>query len=36
MTHSHVDWPAADTPGLRIGDAAELLQISTKAIRVYH
>lgn len=36
MTNSHVDWPAADTPGLRIGDAAELLQITTKAIRVYH
>jgi DNA-binding transcriptional MerR regulator len=36
MTPSHVDWPAADAPGLRIGDAAELLQITPKAIRVYH
>jgi len=36
MTDSDVDWPAPDTPGLRIGDAAELLQITPKAIRVYH
>ncbi len=36
MTHSHVGWPARDTPGLRIGDAAELLQVTPKAIRVYH
>lgn len=36
MTHAHVDWPAPDTPGLRIGQAAELLQITPKAIRVYH
>ncbi len=36
MTDSHVHWPAPDTPGLRIGDAAELLQITPKAIRVYH
>ena len=35
MTHSHVDWPAPDTPGLRIGDAAKLLQVTPKAIRVY-
>src|SRR5689334_21899944 len=34
--HSHVDWPADDAPGLRIGAAAELLQITPKAIRVYH
>jgi DNA-binding transcriptional MerR regulator len=36
MTHSHVDWPAPDTPGLRIGDTAKLLQVTPKAIRVYH
>jgi DNA-binding transcriptional MerR regulator len=36
MTHSDVDWPAPDTPGLRIGDAAKLLQVTPKAIRVYH
>ncbi len=36
MTDSHVDWPARDTPGLRIGDAAELLQVTPKAVRVYH
>jgi DNA-binding transcriptional MerR regulator len=36
MTHSDFDWPAGDTPGLRIGDAAELMQITPKAIRVYH
>jgi DNA-binding transcriptional MerR regulator len=36
MTDSPLDWPTADTPGLRIGDAAELLQITPKAIRVYH
>jgi DNA-binding transcriptional MerR regulator len=36
MSHSHIDWPAGDAPGLRIGDAAALLQITPKAIRVYH
>lgn len=36
MTRSEIDWPAADTPGLRIGDAAALMQITPKAIRVYH
>jgi len=36
MTHSDIDWPAAENPGLRIGDAAELLQITPKAIRAYH
>src|ERR1700760_4853093 len=36
MKHSDVDWPVGDTPGLRIGDAAQMLQITPKAIRVYH
>jgi MerR family regulatory protein len=36
MTRSEIDWPAPDTPGLRIGDAAALMQITPKAIRVYH
>jgi DNA-binding transcriptional MerR regulator len=36
MTDSEIDWPAAGTPGLRIGEAAQLLQITPKAIRVYH
>jgi DNA-binding transcriptional MerR regulator len=36
MTDFDIDWPAPDSPGLRIGDAAALLQITTKAIRVYH
>jgi len=36
MSNSSVDWPADGGPGLRIGDAAALLQITTKAIRVYH
>ncbi len=36
MTNSSLDWPADGSPGLRIGDAAALLQITTKAIRVYH
>jgi len=29
-------WPAPDAPGLLIGEAAELLGITVKAIRVYH
>lgn len=36
MSQSDVPLPAGDTPGLRIGDAAQLLQITPKAIRVYH
>lgn len=36
MTDSNVDWPAPDAPGLRIGDAAQLLRVTPKAIRVYH
>ncbi len=36
MTPSEIDWPAPDTPGLRIGDAAALMRITPKAIRVYH
>lgn len=36
MTNSSIHWPEDGGPGLRIGDAAALLQITTKAIRVYH
>jgi DNA-binding transcriptional MerR regulator len=36
MTDSNFHWPALLAPGLRIGDAAPLLQITPKAIRVYH
>ena len=36
MTRSEIDWPAPDTAGLRIGDAAALMQVTPKAIRVYH
>ena len=35
MTEHFVDWPAADSLGLRSGDGAPLLQITAKAIRVY-
>ncbi len=36
MTYSDATWPDPDAPGLRIGDAAGLLQITPNAIRVYH
>ena len=35
MPDSEFDWPAGGTPGLRIGDAAELMQITPKAIQFY-